>query len=31
VTLFVDPDGVIIAQTGVIDRDELRARIEELF
>jgi peroxiredoxin len=31
VTLFVDPDGVIIAQTGVIDRDELRVRIEELF
>jgi peroxiredoxin len=31
VTLFVDADGVIIAQTGVIDRDELRARIEEYF
>ena len=31
VTLFVDADGVIIAQTGAIDRDELRARIEELF
>ena len=31
VTLFVDADGVIIAQTGEIDRDELRARIEELF
>jgi peroxiredoxin len=31
VTLFVDADGVIIAETGVIDRNELRARIEELF
>jgi peroxiredoxin len=31
VTLFVDADGVVIAQTGVIDRDELRSRIEELF
>ena len=31
VTLFVDADGVIIAQTGAIDSAELRARIEELF
>jgi peroxiredoxin len=31
VTLFVDADGVIAAQTGEIDGDELRARIGELF
>lgn len=31
VTLFVAPDGEIVAQTGEIDGDELRARIEELF
>ena len=31
VTLFVDADGVVIAQTGVLDREELRSRIEELF
>jgi peroxiredoxin len=31
VTLFVDADGVIVAQTGEIDGDELRARIGELF
>jgi peroxiredoxin len=31
VTLFVDADGAIVAHTGEIDRDELRARIEELF
>ena len=31
VTLFIDADGVIIAQTGEIDGDELRARIAELF
>lgn len=31
VTLFVDADGVIVAQTGAIDGDELRAHIEELF
>ena len=31
VTLFVDADGEIVAQTGEIDGDELRARIEELF
>ncbi|HWM21235.1 MAG TPA: TlpA disulfide reductase family protein [Ilumatobacteraceae bacterium] len=31
VTLFVDADGTIVAQTGEIDGDELRARIEELF
>jgi len=31
VTLFIDADGVIIAQTGEIDGDELRARIEEVF
>jgi hypothetical protein len=29
--LFVDADGVIVAQTGEIDGDELRARIGELF
>ena len=31
VTLFVDADGVIVAHTGELDGDELRARIEELF
>lgn len=31
VTLFVASDGEIVAQTGEIDGDELRARIEELF
>jgi peroxiredoxin len=31
VTLFVDADGAIVAHTGEIDGDELRARIEELF
>ncbi len=31
VTLFVDADGVIVAQSGAIDGDELRARIGELF
>jgi peroxiredoxin len=31
VTLFVDVDGSIVADTGEIDGDELRARIEELF
>jgi peroxiredoxin len=31
VTLFVDADGSIVAHTGEIDGDELRARIEELF
>jgi peroxiredoxin len=31
VTLFVAPDGEIVGQTGEIDGDELRARIEELF
>ena len=31
VTLFVDGDGVIVAQTGEIDGDALRARIGELF
>ena len=31
VTLFVAADGEIVGQTGEIDGDELRARIEELF
>jgi peroxiredoxin len=31
VTLFVASDGEIVAQTGEIDGDELRARLEELF
>ena len=30
-TLFVDRDGRIVRQTGVIDADELRATIDELF
>ncbi len=31
VTLFVDADGTILRQTGVIDADGLRSAIEELF
>lgn len=31
VTLFVDGDGRIVRQTGVIDADELRSSIDELF
>ena len=31
VTLFVDRDGRIVKQTGVIDADELRSTIDELF
>lgn len=31
VTLFVDADGRIVRQSGVIDEDELRAAIDELF
>ena len=31
VTLFVDRDGRIVRQTGVIDADELRATIDEVF
>jgi peroxiredoxin len=31
VTLFVDADGEILRQTGVIDADGIRAAIEELF
>lgn len=31
VTLFVDENGRIVRQTGVIDADELRAAIDELF
>ncbi|NNE11470.1 MAG: redoxin domain-containing protein, partial [Ilumatobacter sp.] len=31
VTLFVSPEGEIVRQTGVIDADELRAAIDEMF
>jgi hypothetical protein len=30
VTIFVDSDGVIVDQTGALDAEELRRKVEEL-